>query len=109
MPSAASYVPAFPPNAPSLKALQSSAVTAVHAAGMAIETILKVAGHASTQVTIERYQSVNAERARPEFEVIAAHLAARRTDRVTDQHGRIGRSTAGVSSFRMKPTRRRHP
>jgi len=85
MPSAASYVPAFPPNAPSLKALQSSAVTAVHAAGMAIETILKVAGHASTQVTIERYQSVNAERARPEFEVIAAHLAARRTDRVTDQ------------------------
>jgi len=70
---------------PSLKALRSSAVTALHEAGMAIETISKITGHASIQVTIERYLSVNAERARPEFEVIATRLAARRTDLLTDQ------------------------
>jgi hypothetical protein len=69
----------------SLKALWSSAVTALHDAGMAIETISKVTGHASTQVTIERYLSVNAERARPEFEVIASRLVRERSDRLTDQ------------------------
>jgi integrase len=70
---------------PSLKALRSSAVTALHEAGMAIETISKVTGHASTDVTIERYLSVSAERARPEFEVIATRLVRERTDRLTDQ------------------------
>jgi integrase len=70
---------------PSLKALRSSAVTALHEAGMAIETIAKIMGHASTDPTIEHYLAVNAERAREGFEVIATRLVSRRTDRLTDQ------------------------
>ena len=68
---------------PSLKALRSSAVTALHEAGMAIETIAKVTGHASTQMTIEHYLAVNAERTRDGFEVIATRLVRERTDRLT--------------------------
>jgi integrase len=73
---------------PSLKALRSSAVTALHEAGMAIETIAKVTGHASTQTTIEHYLAVNAERARDGFEVIATRLVRERTDRLTDRQAK---------------------
>jgi integrase len=81
---------------PSLKALRSSAVTALHEAGMAIETISKVMGHATTAPTIESYLVVDAERARPEFEIIATRLVRERTDRLTDQRQKTAEPQRGA-------------
>lgn len=70
---------------PSLKALRSSMVTALHEEGVALEVISTVTGHADTRVTRDHYLAVTAERARVEFGAIAARLSTGRSDRLTDQ------------------------
>ena len=72
---------------PSLKALRSTMVTALHEEGVALEVVSRVAGHAGTRVTDDHYLSVTAERTRGEFSAIAARLTTgRRSDRLSDQH-----------------------
>lgn len=71
--------------APTIKALRSSMVTALHEQGVALEVISTVTGHASTAPTRQHYLSVSAERTRIEFAVIAARLVAGRSDRLSDQ------------------------
>ena len=62
-------------------------VTALHEAGVALEGVSRVAGHAGTRVTDDHYLSVTAERTRGEFSAIAARLTTgRRSDRLSDQH-----------------------
>jgi integrase len=52
---------------PSLKALRSTMVTALHEEGVSLEVVSRVAGHAGTRVTDEHYLSVTAERTRREI------------------------------------------
>jgi integrase len=70
---------------PSLKALRSSMVTALHEEGVALEVISTVTGHADTRVTRDHYLAVSAERARVEFGAIATRLSGNRSDRLSDQ------------------------
>jgi integrase len=60
---------------PSIKALRSTMVTGLHELGAPIETIAKVAGHASGSTSRDYYLSVAAERTRAEFEILAQRLA----------------------------------
>jgi integrase len=81
---------------PPIKALRSTSVTALHEAGLSLEVIRKVSGHAGTQVMREHYLSVAAERTRSEFEAIASRLDSSRSDRLSDQHaGTDAKSTEG--------------
>jgi hypothetical protein len=75
---------------PPIKALRSTSVTALHEAGVSLEVIDKVIGHAGTQVTKDHYLAVSAERVRSEYEAIATRLGGSdrpgRSDRLSDQH-----------------------
>lgn len=74
---------------PPIKALRSSAVTALHEAGATLEVISKVTGHApGSKVTQDSYLAVTAERTRTEFALIATRLSPERSDRLSDQHGK---------------------
>lgn len=74
---------------PPIKALRSTSVTALHEAGVGLEVIDKVIGHAGTQVTKDHYLAVSAERVRSEYEAIALRLGGSdrpgRSDRLSDQ------------------------
>lgn len=80
---------------PSLKALRSTSVTALHEAGVSLEVIQRVAGHAAcSDVTRDHYLAVSAERTRAEFEAIAARLSGSdrsgRSDRQSDHRTETG-------------------
>ena len=86
---------------PSIKALRSTSVTALHEAGVSLEVIQRVAGHAAhSDVTRDHYLAVSAERVRPEFSAIAAQLSAGgRSGRSDPQSGReTGLASAGGNS-----------
>ncbi len=56
---------------PSLKALRSTMVTNLHEAGMPLEVISRVTGHAGGEVTRTHYLNIAAERTRGEFGALA--------------------------------------
>jgi cytoskeletal protein RodZ len=59
---------------PSLKSMRSTAVTNLHAEGVALEVIANVTGHVDETVTREHYLAVTAENTRRGFETLAERL-----------------------------------
>ena len=59
---------------PPMKTLRSTAFTALHEAGLDLESIAPVIGHSGTKVGREHYLVMSAEKTRTEFETIASRL-----------------------------------
>jgi integrase len=83
---------------PPLKALRSTAVTLLHEQGVPLETIARIVGHSSTQVTKKHYLSISAESVRDELASIAESLSSGGSDRRSDHRAestRISTSRGG--------------
>lgn len=83
------------PKVPSLKALRSTSVTALHEAGVSLEVIQRTTGHVvGGNVTRDHYLVVSAERTRAEYAAIAARRTggdrSGRSDRLSDHTPETG-------------------